>query len=394
MAAILALVACWSIGCSTRALPPAPPPVAGEPVSVQMLRIHPDLRSQRFNTVLNFENPSDTVFFNATGVEAHVDESRAHTGQGSAKIDGGRGAISAKLSSILGPRPFPGEWTLLGAYFLSERAAKVTLSCEVAGVEMTKETTSLAPGRWTPAMIDLTSAGKSGKSDGSDVILKVAIEAPGSVWCDDLILIDNTQWLLEARSNWTVLRRGFDLLIDSRARFSLRLPALEFDAQGWTVEEVNPLRLRLRSTGSEKSITLYPNGRGFWDGKFRPLSDEVRNEPLWTQQQASPAQITVPQTMGRLNRNSSGDQNNDGYNETRGSYAIVANGPRIEINVIPRSVPVLNPVLEITGLPPGNALVTAEGSLIDRHTRLSDGSLLIELPIRVDRPVIVNVRVQ
>jgi hypothetical protein len=98
--------------------------------------------------------------------------------------------------------------------------------------------------------------------------------------------------------------------------------------------------------------------------------------------------------MGRLNRTAPGDANNDGFDETRGSYSIIATGPRLELQILPRSVPVARPVLEISGLPPGEPLVTVEGQLIDRTARLPDGTLLVELPLQFNRPLAVNLRIQ
>src|SRR5262249_4403632 len=111
-------------------------------------------------------------------------------------------------------------------------------------------------------------------------------------------------------------------------------------------------------------------------------------------QKDSPAQIELPETMGRVERRSSGDANNDGYNESRGSYMLIATGPRLELRIVPGASPTIRPVMEITGLPPRKPLVTVEGRLIERILRLEDGTLLAEIPARIDRPTEVNIRVQ
>jgi hypothetical protein len=51
-------------------------------------------------------------------------------------------------------------------------------------------------------------------------------------------------------------------------------------------------------------------------------------------------------------------------------------------------------VLQIAGLPQGKALVTIEGRLVEKSTRLKDGQLLVELPARITRATLVTVRIQ
>jgi len=98
--------------------------------------------------------------------------------------------------------------------------------------------------------------------------------------------------------------------------------------------------------------------------------------------------------MGRLNRSTAGDANNDGYNESRGAYEILASGPRVELTITPRTSTLSRPVFEIAALPTGNVLVNMEGQLISGAVRLSNGDLLLELPARIERPTLVNIRVQ
>jgi hypothetical protein len=140
-------------------------------------------------------------------------------------------------------------------------------------------------------------------------------------------------------------------------------------------------------------MTVYADGRAFWDGQYKPMSVAAR-DPTLTAQHQSPAQIEVAEGMGRVDRNTPGDANDDGYNETTGSYRIIASGPRIEMRFSPTKSPVLSPILEISGLPLGKPLVTLEGRLIEQSTRTSAGTLLVELPAKIDRPITVNVRIE
>jgi len=72
----------------------------------------------------------------------------------------------------------------------------------------------------------------------------------------------------------------------------------------------------------------------------------------------------------------------------------VAAGPRLEFTISPRTPVLSRPVIEIANLPPGDVRVTMEGRLIDGARRLGNGNLLIELPARIERSTLVNVRVQ
>jgi hypothetical protein len=123
------------------------------------------------------------------------------------------------------------------------------------------------------------------------------------------------------------------------------------------------------------------------------MSTAGQNPILHTQHQ-TPAQIEVTEGMGRVDRNTPGDTRNSGYNPTTGSYRIIATGPRIELRFIPHGVPVLSPILEISGLPFGKPLITLEGRLIEQSTRTASGTLLVELPAQIDRAVTVNVRIE
>jgi hypothetical protein len=177
-------------------------------------------------------------------------------------------------------------------------------------------------------------------------------------------------------------------------RFNFGVVTRDGSPEGWDVEEANELRARFASTGETKALTVYADGRSFWDGAYKPLSVEVRDDKSFAAAHASPAEIAVPETMGRVNRNTPGDADNDGYNERLGAYQVQATGGRIEVTLTPRTTAVPRPILQIAGLPDGKALITIEGRLIEKSTRLADGQLLVELPARITRPTLVSVRIQ
>ena len=163
---------------------------------------------------------------------------------------------------------------------------------------------------------------------------------------------------------------------------------------GWEVEEASDLRARFRSSGETKHLTVYADGRSMWDGAYKPLSVEVRDDKSFAAAHASPAEVTIPEALGRLSRNTPGDADNDGYNEQLGAYQIQASGGRIELTLTPRSTAVPRPVLQIAGMPQGKALITIEGRLVEKSTRLPGGDVLVELPARITRPTLVTVRIQ
>ena len=109
---------------------------------------------------------------------------------------------------------------------------------------------------------------------------------------------------------------------------------------------------------------------------------------------ASPAEVKVPSQFGRVDRNTPGDEDNDGYNEARGSYELLAAASRFEVTIAPRTALLARPVLEIANLPAGSVLATIEGQLIPNPHRLPSGNVLIELPARLERAAIVSVRVE
>ena len=78
---------------------------------------------------------------------------------------------------------------------------------------------------------------------------------------------------------------------------------------GWEVEEANELRARFASVGDTKALTVYADGRSLWDGAYKPLSVAVRDDKTFAAAHASPAELVIPEPMGRVIRNTPGDAN-------------------------------------------------------------------------------------
>jgi hypothetical protein len=191
-----------------------------------------------------------------------------------------------------------------------------------------------------------------------------------------------------------VKRAGLHVTCERKLRFNFSVLTKDGPADGWEVEEANELRARFASTGETKVLTVYADGRSMWDGAYKPLSADVRDDRSFAAAHASPAELAVPESMGRVNRNTPGDANNDGYNEQLGAYQVQATSGRVELTLTPRVTAMPRPVFQIAGLPDGKALITIEGRLVERSTRLADGQLLFEIPARITRPTLVSIRIQ
>lgn len=390
-----------------------------EPIGQQLQRVVPPLKSQRFSTLLDFESDADRVFVVATPPPQMVFD-RAHTGHRSLRIEPGTERIAIKLSSLMGGRPFPGEWTLLGAFLYCEEPIDVLVSVDHAGFAVPARKVTLSPHTWTTALADISmTSSEPDASALSSATLVISLPARSpAVWCDDVMLVNNRQPLVNPGENgaavqsnetpsgpttapvagfpspWSLQRRGLSYVGSAPGKFNFNLVTSEASRSGWKIDEANELRARFSSDGGKtKLLTVYSDGRSYWDGQYKAFSAESRNA-VFSEEHASPAEVSVPEELGRLNRDTPGDANNDGYNEVRGAYQLIANGARLEMRITPHTRALLRPILEITGLSPGKVLVTTEGRLVETTVRLEDGTLLVEIPTVIDRPTTINIRIQ
>ena len=378
-------------GCAARLAPPilpSTPRMTAQPA--------PQIPGRRVSTLLDFESEVDRAFIAPTSSgAATIDRSIAHTGAQSLALSPAASPLTIKLPTLLEGRPFPADWTLLGAYLRCDEPAQVTLSAAADG-SMLARTVALLPGVWTPVMIDLAQIAGAQISSIGPLQLQFAAPRGGIVHVDDLMLIDNHETVIDATGRtlaWSVKRRGLNYVIASD-RFSIALPTAHAQQGGWSVVEASPARVRFASTASPGSMTIYPDGRMYWGGEFKPASSDLPDGEALGAQHVSPGEASIPAGMGRVNRSTAGDEDNDGYNETRGAYQVVASSGRLEVTIAPRSAALVRPILEIVGLPPGTPRVTMEGKLIGDVVQLEDGTVLVELPGRLQRPTLVNASVR
>jgi hypothetical protein len=357
---------------------------------MQLLRKEPALKGRRFITLLPFETEDDLAFVSAHPAAA-MSARRAHTGKSCADI-GSTARIN--ISSILFGKPFPNDWTVLGAYLWSDRPTTASIRC-ISGGKETRNEINLPGGKWMPAFVDLTQLNASSSTTvPSDASFEISAAQP--VLCDDVMLLDNTKEFIGTdESAWTIRQRGFKITIERDKWFVMTLDTIDGAADGWNCDDFSSMRATFSSQGKTRRLTIYSDGRSFWDGRYEPLSGKAKSDPTLEPSHTNPGKITVADaSMGRVNRNSDGDANNDGYNETLGAYQVIAKGPRMEMTLAPASAELVRPLIEISDLPAGKPLVTLEGRLIESLTRLKNGNVLIEVPARIERPTTLNVRIE
>lgn len=384
-------------GCASR---PTPPLREGEPIGVQMLRVEPQLKGRRFVTLLDFEDDTDAVFVAADPPRRLARAEFAHTGRSAVLVPEGTNTLTISLDA-LGAKPLPGPWTLAGVYLHSEQPLKLKVNYEADGRLLASTPQQVPAGQWAAAMVDLGPLAVPGiprPTSAGRLVIQFDEPPAGPVRLDDLVLVNNEQMLLDTTGGqlgqgWMIRRAGYRFVGVAPAQFGFTLPTAEASPNGWRLEEANALRARFSSDGQVKALTVYADGRAYWDGEYKPMSGSRRPHDVVRRQHASPADLHVPETVGRIDRTTDGDANNDGYNECRGAYQLRAAGSRLEVKLVPRPAPLVLPVLEITGMPEGRMLATVEGRLISAAVRTDSGSYLLELPLRVERPMTVNVRV-
>src|SRR5262245_41319890 len=110
------------VGCAQR---PDPPPLrTAEPLGLVAVRTEAQLAKYPFRILQQFEHPVDLAFVIVDGPAAQLSADRAHTGKSSAVLDKTTGTTTIKLPSLLSSVKWPGQWTLVGAYFFVEKPQK------------------------------------------------------------------------------------------------------------------------------------------------------------------------------------------------------------------------------------------------------------------------------
>jgi hypothetical protein len=397
-------------------LPPAP----AVPIATPLSTVEPSLKDQRVDDLLDFETPSDSLFVHQRvaggwAESGDITSQHPHSGLHCLMLLAGPVSINVKLASLMEGRPFPGNWTLVGAYFYCDHETEATAACPMAGQTQSR-TVYIAAAQWTPVFLDLpaetrvpATAPANGLMpdklrpdnlipDRGDLSFQFSDSGGAPIYCDDVLLADNLRVYYAptagSYSHWVIERRGLNVWISAPSLFSTTVQTPQAAPSGWQVIEAGALRARFQSRGPARFLTIYEDGRSYEDGNYRPLAAALRRDGSYAQSHETPGTVTLPEDQGTVDRSSPGDTTNSGYNRRTGSYRIIAKGSTLEMTLAPRAVPIVAPVIEISHLPPGSALVSAAGQPVQRVDRLLDGTLLIDLPLRIEKPTLIEVRVQ
>lgn len=365
-------------GCNT-----APPP-ARTSLGSELKKQDDQLVGQRFRTLLDFESDADLVFTKAEGACHRT--AQGHTGEAGFYAEQG---VSFKIDPLLYGTKLPAAWTLLGVYVRApadEMAMAQLLIDHHVAAEFSRQ---IGGGGWAFVGIDLTAGalGNQLNSAGSVTLRMNAREAE----YDDVLLVDNTRTLIcpaEADAGWQIIQRGGSLKITSAGRFATSIPLAAAAADGWSIDELSPLRLRLHT--DRRWMTLRCDGRyAANDGSGLLQQSGSSMAVAWNQ---PTAELDIDEADGRLDRDTDGDANNDGYNEKLGAFQVRAAGPRLAFKLTPGSTPMQSPLIEISGLPGGDLKVLMEGKIVNTVCRLPGGHVLVLLPFTLDRLTEVTVR--
>ncbi|MEM8873454.1 MAG: hypothetical protein AAGD32_04265 [Planctomycetota bacterium] len=303
---------------------------------------------ERYFTLLDAEMQSDQFF---TRSERTYGD--AFGGQYGFAVDG---ELSVPLGNLWpgGDQvgAVPGIWQLLAWYVRPRFDGPVTLTLLHDGSPVSSSKLDLRADLWQPIAVDLQPLRDMGIDRSGGLLLRLTFDGTA----DELMLVDNQRDLHD--NGWTVAQRGL-----VRNAGGIDLIGVE------PVVEANDLRFR---AGGE---TVYRNGQRYTLGRQLP----------------TPGKIVGPDV--RVVRTSPTDIDGDGFDDGRGAFVLVVNEPRAALMLEPRR-PITDPAFEMTGLPPGEVIVTFAGALSAQHTRLPDGTVLFVLPGTFEQATPIQIRVR
>lgn len=380
----------------------------GSPASTptkKVVRYTPPADQYVKSKLIDFDSPYDTTFLIARDVKLTDDPDQP----GNRVLNAASAQI--KLGALVRGRDFPGAWDLLGVRVRSAQSTPITLDLVAVSTPTTnrvangtavppagapmRSASAQAEGAWTIQWIELKAFPTSMPAN-ADLVLRIRSNDGTALLIDDVLLaqshtVVSQSAVPQSGEPWQVRRSAlkWQVMVGEKEIFSLA--AAPFIRDGYRAIEANPVRAVFASaTGM---VAIDRTGRVIENGEAK-LDAGVMSVAKTVAENESPAIIEVASEFGRIERNLPGDQNNDGYDETRGCYTVIASAPRLNITLTPQKFPVKWPVIEIVGLPAGTVSVWLEGQTVPWVTRLSDGKVIVELPIRLERPVAFQVRVK
>jgi hypothetical protein len=374
-------------GCatSTPALPEVPR--ATSPIPQPLL----SWGDARTSTVLSFDSPADAVFVRS--ISGSVSQVRGEVGTNSLSLTGNSPGVVIRLASLVRGRPFPGDWSAVGLRLRADASFGATLELRASGVTLASaQLTQTVAAQWNLLAVEVPD-----HVDPESVELALAIDSQQrniEVAIDDLTLIANDRAI--QTPVMSAIRKGPAWRIVGPT-FETRLPSDIATESPMRLMEWSKIRMVFASTQSPpRWVSIDSLGRQIEaSGGVVTYSyiGNQRDNSSWRLAMRSPGEVSVTQEQGRVDRQSVGDFNQDGFDESRNSYRVVANAKRLDITLTPGGVPLENAVIEIDGLQSANEIsATLAGQIIRTIERTSSGTVLIEVPSRVERAVIIQVR--
>lgn len=359
------------------------------PVAQKAARYVPPADQYVKSKLLDFDSPYDTNFVVAGGVRLVNDPQQP----GNRVLLAPTATI--KFTSLIRGRDFPGMWDLIGVRTRSEQGGTLRLGLTTSGGTRLAQNDATTTADWSVQWLELQKLPASMASDG-ELLLSVESTDRKAIYIDDILLAQSRTVVAqstvpESNEPWRVTRSGLKWYVTAGEQTLLSLPAAPFVGEGYRVVESNPVRTVFASPAS--TIAIDRNGRLIENGKTK-FDPTVSKFAKAVAENASPASIEVGEDEGRVERTLPGDKDNDGYDESRGCYTVRASASRLNVRLTPGNSAVRWPVIEVIGLPTGAVSVWLEGQLVPYVTRLSDGKVMIELPIRLERAVEAQIRVK
>ena len=356
----------------------------------------PDFVDSRTSVVLSFDSPADAVFVlaNSCSVARQTDEKAGSF----LDVAGEELKIGFRIGAAVRGRAFPANWTAVALRVRSPQASTATATLLDASGKLISRSESIltTPQGWTNVVVNIPDDFPQNAVEG--LVLEVRIQsqiAPSSssvikASIDDVVLLDNGRSV--RTTGLSALRRGTVWRITSE-------DLAEF--VGSELSSANPLRLiewskarvvfqSLRDPA--KFISIDYLGRRFDGGEYRFVG-KGQAKSTWQLAHLSPGVVEIDPDQGRVERQAPGDRNQDGYDESRGSYRVHALAARLDVRIAPRSVGLDNAVIEITGLEHAQEIqASVSGQIVRRVDRSTSGAVLVELETRVETPIVLQVR--
>ena len=376
-ASILIATALAATGCKGGAVAPA----AALPPAPAARYVPPADRYVR-SVLLDFESPLDATFVEATDKRVVVDATLAAN-----HVLEAAGTASIRLGALVRGREFPGAWDLVGVRFFTTVASRCDVSVADGEATIAAGGASLAAGRWRTVWLDLgalagTTRPATSMPSDDELIVRVA-STSAVVGIDDVVLAQSRIVVAQSSSPrsgdpFCVARAGAEWRATLGERTLLTLPAAPFAEDGYRVVEADAARVVFRDSSGDVAC-VDRQGRVTRGGDATP----------------SPAAISIVDGAARVERNLPGDRDNDGFDESRGCYAIRATGGRFTFRIDGSpTAPTSWPTVDVVGLAAGEVSVWVEGQSVPSITRAADGRTTIELPLDVQRPIDVQVRMR